>query len=162
MRRLRSMLGQSPAIIISLIALTFSLGSGAGYAASVVTKPAVTDPATSAPAKPAATKITWHALALVNGWHAAGKAPVAGPPSYTVSNGVVYLTGVADRAKPSTSALAVLPKAARPVHDLWFSAFNLSEQGGYVEVESNGDVFVEGDEENAFASLAGVEFPLGS
>jgi hypothetical protein len=147
------MLGQSPAIVISLIALTFSLGSGAGYAASVAGKPAAT-------VKPAATKIAWHPLALINGWRAEGKAS-AGNPAYTVSNGVVYLTGVADRSNVKLPVLAVLPKAARPSHNLWFSAFNVLQTGS-VEVESNGDVIVGGDEENVFASLAGVEFPLGS
>jgi hypothetical protein len=157
------MLGQSPAIIISLIALTFSLGSGAGYAASVVTKPAATDPATSVPAKPAATKITWTPLHLVNGWHAAGKADDAGNPAYTVSGGVVYLTGVADRAKSTTAALGLLPKAARPAHDLWFDTLNLEGSGNsFIEVEASGYVITGGNGQNVFTSLAGVEFPLGS
>jgi hypothetical protein len=85
MKRFRALARQSPAIVISLIALTFSLGSGAGYAASVAAH------------HPAATKITWHGLGLRNGWKAAAKGFGTGKPAYTVSNGVVYLTGAASR-----------------------------------------------------------------
>jgi hypothetical protein len=148
---------QSPAIVISLVALTFSLGGGAGYAASVAT------------AKAPATKITWHALGLKGQWRSAAKAGFAvGGPAYTVSNGIVYLTGAVDRANqtlPLPSVIGVLPKGARPTHNLWFAAFNEAATGGSsIEVSPNGAVTVggSGGDENYFTSLAGVEFPLGS
>ena len=153
MGRFRSTVRQSPAIIISLIALALSLGGGAGYAASVAS--------TKAPV----TKITWHALRLVNSWHGAGKAFHTGNPAYTVSNGIVYLTGTADHAGTTLPTLGVLPKGARPAHTLWFGVFNESASGGsFVEIAPNGDVFVggSGGDEDYFTSLAGVEFPLGS
>src|ERR1700722_14598338 len=101
-KRFRALASQSPAIVISVIALTFSLGGGAGYAASV---------ASSHPA----IKITWHKLSLKNGWHSgAGAFAGTGTPAYTVSNGVVYLTGVADHSNTaSTAPLGLLPKGAR-------------------------------------------------
>ena len=80
MNRLRSLMHQSPAIVISLIALTFSIGGGAGYAAS------------AASTHPAVTKITWHHLSLRAGWHALAAGFHTGHPSYTVSNRIVYLT----------------------------------------------------------------------
>jgi hypothetical protein len=148
---------QSPAIIISLIALTFSLGGGIGYAASATT------------AKAPATKITWHALGLKGQWRNAAKAGFAvGGPAYTVSNGIVYLTGAVDRANQSLSLpaeIAVLPKGARPTHNLWFGAFNEAASGGaFIEIASSGAVIVggSGGDQNYFTSLAGIEFPLGS
>jgi hypothetical protein len=88
MNRFPALVSQSPAIIISLIALTFSLGGGVGYAATVAQSPA-------------AVKITWQAIALRNKWAPAAKGFAVGRPAYTVSNGVVYLTGVAARANQS-------------------------------------------------------------
>jgi hypothetical protein len=155
MKRFRALARQSPAIVISLIALTFSLGSGAGYAASVATQHP-------------ATKITWHALGLRNSWKPAAKGFAAGGPAYTVSNGVVYLTGVAARANqslPIPSVIGVLPKSARPRHNLWFQAYNYAANGeSAIEVSTSGgiEVFGNGGDENYFTSLAGIEFPLGS
>jgi hypothetical protein len=155
MSRFRTMMSQSPAIVISVIALTFSLGGGAGFAASVAAK------------APAAPKISWHALSLRNSWKAAGKAFSTGNPEYTVSNNIVYLTGVADRANQSAplGVIGVLPKSARPKHSLWFAAFNYAGAGeSSIEVSPNGDVSVlgNGGDENFFTSLAGIEFPKGS
>ncbi len=159
MSRFRTMMSQTPAIAISLIALTFSLGSGAGYAASVVA---------SRPA--AAPKITWHALPLRNSWKAAGSTFGTGNPVYTVSNSIVYLTGVAHRINQGSSipsVIGVLPRSARPKHSLWFTAYNYAAAGeSAIAVFPNGDVEVlagstPGDQ-NYFTSLAGIEFPLGS
>jgi hypothetical protein len=151
MSRFRSIAGQSPAIIISLIALTFSLGSGAGYAASV---------ATSHPAS--STKITWHALKLLNGWH--DFASSLGAPSYAVSNGVVYLAGVgavSGTANP-TSVLAQLPKAARPKHELEIGSFSSSaDNPAAIYIYPNGDIIAGGPNATFSTSLAGVEFPVG-
>jgi hypothetical protein len=155
MSRFRTMMGQSPAIVISLIALTFSLGGGAGYAATVI-------------AKGSAPKISWHALPLRHSWTAAPAGFHVGKPTYTVSNNIVYLTGVADRSNQSSpipSVIGVLPKSARPKHNLWFTAFNYAASGeSEIEVATNGDVEVlgNGGDENFFTSLAGIEFPLGS
>jgi len=150
MKRFRSVMGQSPAIVISLIALTFSLGSGAGYAAS------------SATSHPAATKVTWHPLALTNGWKSAAPAfHGVGNPAYSISNGVVYLTGALDRGS-SSSAFAVLPRAARPRHTLWIGVYSGATSTQDLEILANGKMFFAGANATYFSSLAGVDFPLGS
>ncbi len=155
MSRFRNLMNQSPAIVISVIALVFSLGGGAGYAATVV-------------AQGSSPKITWHALPLKNSWKAAGTAFHTGNPAYTVSNSIVYLTGTVDRtnqSSPIPSVIGVLPKSARPKHSLWFTAFNEAASGeSWIVVSPNGDVEVGGNggDENYFTSLAGIEFPLGS
>jgi hypothetical protein len=152
MKRFRNVLSQSPAIIISLIALTFSLGGGAGYAASAATNQA------------AAARITWHPLSLRNGWRPAGGS--TGGPAYGVLAGVVYLTGVVTRSNnPKTlPAVGVLPGAARPKHNLYFAGYNYTNVGVVsVEVTSGGDIYVEGGGDSYFfSSLAGISFPLGS
>jgi hypothetical protein len=151
MRSLRAIAQQSPAIVISVIALTFSLGSGAGYAASV----AVSHPA---------ARITWHNLGLKNGWHGAPFRGT-GKPAYTVIDGVVYLTGSADRSNnPSVlPVLAVLPRSARPRHDITFAIFSSAAlTPAWAEVSPNGEVFISGADASSNTSLAGITFPLGS
>jgi hypothetical protein len=153
MKRFRALASQSPAIVISVVALTFSLGGGAGYAASVATGHS-------------ATKITWHKLSLKNGWHSgAGAFAGTGTPAFTVSNGVVYLTGVADHSNSSGGlpVLGLLPKGARPRHTLWFAGFNEAASGGvFIKIDPAGHVSVQGPDASFFSSLAGVSFPLGS
>jgi hypothetical protein len=156
MSRFRSMLNQSPAIVISVVALAFSLGGGAGYAASTTS---------SHPA--AAAKTTWHALSLRNGWKSAASRFHTGGPAFTVIDKVVYLTGVA--YQPANSAnppavVAVLPKAERPKHSLWFSIYDYAAAGNAnLEIATNGDVEVIGGTDSAFfTSFAGVSYPLGS
>lgn len=153
MNRIRSITRQSPAIIISLIALTFSLGSGAGYAASM------------AASHPAATKVSFHSLALLNGWKPAEPAFKGhlGNPAYAVSNGVVYLTGALHQPTGSNTEFARLPKAARPRHTLWFGVFSEAATGTqFVEIEPNGNMIISGPNAAYFSSLAGVSFPLSS
>ena len=119
-------------------------------------------------AKGSAPKITWHKLPLRNSWLAAGSTFKTGNPEYTVSNSIVYLTGVAHRTNQSSSipsVIGVLPKSARPKHSLWFTAFNESASGeSWIAVFPNGNVEVGGNggDENYFTSLAGIEYPLGS
>jgi hypothetical protein len=155
---MRSFARQSPAIVISLIALTFSLGSGAGWAASDVT----THPAKAAP------KPTWHALSLKNQWKAAAKGYGAARPQYTIVNDVVFLDGAASRANqtlPLTQVIGYLPKGARPSHVLFFAAANYALNGeSSIYVFPNGaiEVLGNGGDENYFSSLDGIEFPLGS
>ena len=80
----------------------------------------------------------------------------------------MYLTGVAARANqalPLPAVIGVLPKGARPSHNLWFAAYNYAAAGeSSIEVATNGRVEVlgNGGDENFFTSLAGISFPLGS
>jgi hypothetical protein len=155
MKRFRALATQSPAIVISVIALTFSLGGGAGYAASTVTSQAT-------------AKVSWHRLTLRGSWKPAAAGFRVGRPEYAVSNGVVYLTGVAARANQTLSipaTVGTLPRGARPTHNLWFTAFNYAAANeSWIEVATNGNVIVGGNggDENFFTSLAGISFPLGA
>ena len=153
MSRIRSVASRSPAIIISLIALTFSLGSGAGYAASV------------AASHPAAAKVSFHSLALLHGWMPAAPAfhDNVGNPAYAVSNGVVYLTGALHQTSGSNTEFARLPKSARPRHTLWIGVYSeAAADTQSLEIESNGNMFMLGPDASYFSSLAGISFPLTS
>jgi hypothetical protein len=157
MSRIRSTLKQSPAIVISVIALTFSVGGGAGYAASVAT------------AKAPVVKITWHRLGLKGGWKAAAKGFGAAGPQYTVSNGIVYIDGAVSHSEatpfPGESLIGVLPKGTRPSHWLDFEAYNSAANGeSSFEIGPNGDVIVGGNggDQYYFTSLDGLQFPLGA
>jgi hypothetical protein len=145
MARLRSFAAQSPAIFIATLALVFSIGGGAGYAASIAHSP---------------VKIAPHWLHLVNHWTSDGTS--TGHPAYAVSGGVVYLFGGMHQTTGSDTEFAFLPKAARPKHTLWIGVYSESTGSAFVEVTPSGAMFIGGSDAQFFASLAGVSFPVGS
>jgi hypothetical protein len=167
MRKIRSIATQSPAIAISILALVFSLGTGAGYAATHDTTKTT-------------THVTWHNLGTTNGWHSGAHAadiPETDNPGYTIINDVVYLTGsvvTANSTNPELLPFAALPKGYRPTHALAFAA-----GGPYdallgdtflceVFIESNGAMYshcpqdIWGGAAGSYTSLNGLSFPLGS
>jgi hypothetical protein len=164
MNRVRALSAQSPAIIISMLALVLSLGGGA-YAATALAggHASGTHAARSA-------RITFHRLSLVNGWKPAPKTYDAGTPSYTVSNGIVYLSGGIFQPVQGKAEFAVLPKGARPATDLYITVS--VEQGvsnvGTLLISPKGAMEVYatptgvGTPASDFTALGGVSFPLGS
>jgi hypothetical protein len=141
MRSVRSVLVQSPAVAISLVALVFAMGSGAGYAATT----AHSDTA----------RIAFHVLGLHSHWQ--------GRLDYGVSGGVVYLAGSAGNSQGNHVSMTTLPPGARPTRQLDLTV-NLGSLGvGVVQVTPDGQVvvFASGND-FTFVSLDGVEFPLGS
>ncbi len=153
MSRFRSVITQSPAIVISLVALTFSLGSGAGYAAST----AASHP--SAPAKVA----TWHKLTLINGWKALPPGEGYRAPSYTVIGGVVYLTGAMYQPVPGSDYAFRLPKSVRPAHEIAFGVYSgAADFPAALYIYHNGTGFFTGPNASDESSLGGVSYPLGS
>jgi hypothetical protein len=164
MSRVRKLSAQSPAIIISMLALVFSLGGGA-YAATVFT-------GGHAPASGAArsARIVFHRLGLKDGWKPASKVYDAGTPSYTVTNGIVYLSGGIFQPVQGKAEFAVLPKGARPATNLWITVS--VEEGvsnvGTLYISRSGVMEVyatptgAGTPASDFTALGGVSFPLGS
>jgi hypothetical protein len=149
MKSLRSVAAQSPAIVISVLALILSVGGGAAYAA------------TSASRAPA---IVWHKLALIHGWKSSQGQYDTGNPSYSISNGVVYLSGSLHTAGTDTE-FAVLPKGARPTHDLYITVYTVDDTTGTLYIGANGEMEAysptAADAED-FTSLAAVSFPTSS
>jgi len=170
MARFRSILAQSPAVVIASVALVFSLGGGAGYAASTLHGSQLAphtmaghriDRHNTGTAEVKAAKITFHQLHLINGWSLFAAAD--GHPSYAISNGVVYLSGGMHRPSGSSTEFAFLPAAARPKHTLWIGVFSEAAGGtAFLEVTPSGGMFVSGSDASFFSSLAGVSFPVSS
>ncbi len=156
MRRLRSSTAQSPAIVISIIALVFSLGSGT-YAATTLNGRQI------GPANPAATSATqlrWHRLHLMNGWMPPPSILNEGHPAYAVSGGIVYLRGV--MSSGTSPLFAHLPPGARPKHNLATLVDTFNGVPGALIIDANGEMDVFGGNATTFASLAAVSFPRTS
>jgi hypothetical protein len=170
MARFRSVLAQSPAIVIASVALVFSLGGGAGYAASALHGSQLASHGvaghhaariSAGQAAPKPVKITFHPLTLIHGWTLF--AATDGHPSYAISNGVVYLSGGMRQPSGTNTEFAFLPKAARPKHTLWIGVFSEAAGGtAFLEVTPSGALFIGGANASFFSSLAGVSFPLAS
>jgi hypothetical protein len=145
MARLRSFMVQFPAIIVAALALAFSLGGGAGYAASAADQPAT---------------VAFHALKLMHGW--SKDTTSTGAPAYAVGNGVVYLSGGMHQTAGTNNEFAVLPKGARPSHTLWIGVYSEATTSAFLEITPSGAMFIGGSDDQFFASLAGVSFVVGS
>ena len=162
MRRVRALVPQSPALVISMLALIFSLGGGA-YAATAMTRHSAADPAAGS------ARITLHPLHLLNGWKSAAAAYKSGAPSYGLSNGVVYLSGGMYQPIQGKAQFARLPARYRPATNLFitvsvaqgltnFGTLFISPRGVmevYAPAGANTPV-------SDFTALSGVSFPLGS
>lgn len=112
---------------------------------------------------------TAHALTLENGWQSGQSQYNTGDPSYSVSNGVVYLSGSLVQPSGSSEIFGALPAAERPKHDLYIQIMvhtpNEVAQAGTLEIDPDGTMWAYSDWGNAtqvFTSLAGISFPLGS
>jgi hypothetical protein len=175
MKRLFSAAARLP-VVVSVIALAvsvLSLGGGA-YAAGWINGSQIRPgslPANRLQAHSvgagqlAPATFGWHRLTLLSGWTPLS-ATDYGYPSYAVSNGVLYLSGILSAAKSDDPEVAVLPKGARPAHFLWLTYMNFGgDNVGEMEIQPNGDVFVYGSTTGTAAvdpSLAAISFPLSS
>jgi hypothetical protein len=142
MRSVRSLLAQSPAVAISLAALVFAMGSGAGYAATT--------------ASGDTTRITFHQLALHGQW--------GGRVEFGVNDGVVYLAGTAGNSDHHVRAMVTLPPGDRPTRQLDIPVAMGASGTGLIQVLPDGTIwaFTPPGGDFTFVSLDGVSFPLGS
>jgi hypothetical protein len=162
MRFARSLAKQSPSIVISTLALMFSLGGGA-YAATQLTGQHPT--ADRAKAPPACTSVKFHALKLANGWKSAQSLYDSGNPSYGICNGIVYLAGSLVQPKPGSDIVGTLPRGYRPAHNLWIAVYTFQDSVGTIFIDNNGQMRAFSpttSDAESYTSLAAVSFPLGS
>src|SRR5262245_22896184 len=111
---------------------------------------------------PARAGVTWHALALKNGWKSSQRQFTTGNPSWAVKGGVVYLSGSLHQPSGFNDQFAVLPLAARPSHALYISVYTLNGSHGTLYIQPHGKMFAYGGSARGFTSLAGVSFPARS
>jgi len=165
MKRFRSLAAQSPALVISIAALFFSLGSGAGYAATVAqhhSQPAASAHVVSTPAVLPQARVAWTNFALLNGWVVGCCS--SGTPAWGVNGtGILYLRGAA-RTVGTNELLAVLPAGNRPSHYLYLPVYTDGSTEGSIEIWPNGDIYAYGDTtpEFDYLSLNGISFVIGA
>lgn len=158
-QRFRSIMSQSPAIVIAICALIFSLGSGA-YAAGLASGRAGATASTQA-------GLAWHPLHLLSGWRPLGSKTYR-TPSYAVRDGVLFLAGIAQppRKGATEPEIARLPAGFRPPNFLWMTCFSFgSDDVAELSIEPNGDMFVYATASAgtlADPSFDGISFPLNS
>lgn len=140
---LRGMLAHSPSLAISMLALVFALGSGAGYAASTA-------------GNPRPPVLTFHHLKLGRGW--------TGDLQYAYANGIVYLSGSANGNHRKTPVMAKLPKSIRPKDSIYIPIV-LADGDGSIQVASDGVIEPSNSKGNdffGFVSVGGVSFAAGA
>jgi hypothetical protein len=100
-------------------------------------------------------------LALENGWQSSQSQYGTGNPAYSVSNGVVYLSGSMHTGGKSPLAF-VLPKAARPAAGMYISTYTFDGSTGFLHIQSTGQVYAEGSLAAEYTNLANISFPVAS
>ena len=103
-----------------------------------------------------------HQVKLLNNWQSSQPNYGTGNPAYSISNGVVYLSG--SMHSDGSSPLAfVLSKAARPAHALFISVYTVDGASpGIVEILPQGEADISGAGASGYTSLAGISFPVAS
>jgi hypothetical protein len=101
-------------------------------------------------------------LPLENGWQSSDSQFGTGDPSYSVSNGMVYLSGSLNQPAGDIQVFGVLPPAARPTHPMYLSAYTYNGAIGELEIDTNGNMLVYEGGAQQYTSLAGVSFPVAS
>jgi hypothetical protein len=101
-----------------------------------------------------------HKLTLTNGWVSSQPNYDTGNPSYAVSGGVVYLSGSlhAGTAPQAT----VLPKPARPAHQMIVSVYTFDGSTGWLRILPTGQVEIFGSEATSYTSLANISYPVAA
>lgn len=173
MGRIRALLTQSPAIVISLLAVVLSVGGGAAYASThghasnyppvrVSNSPVATHAA-------ATTGVSWTSLSLINGWVSENSVYGTGNPKVSEQNGIVYLSGSLAQPSPGNAEFAILPKSFRPTHNMYITVYTNGSTTGTLYVSAGGILEAysgtacgSGDTSQCFTSLATVSFPVNS
>jgi hypothetical protein len=163
MRRIRSLISQSPAIVISMLALALSAGGGA-YASTHLSAAS-----TPAAGQAVATGVSWTSLPLINGWVSENGTYQSGNPKVAQQNGIVYLSGSLAQPSGTSPVFATLPSADRPTHNMWITVYTNGDTQGSLYIGHDGtmEAFSAtscGSESTAqcFTSLATVSFPINS
>jgi hypothetical protein len=110
---------------------------------------------------PALDAVTWHSLALQNGWESARTSSlITGTPAWAIHDGVVYLRGAVKQPNSGGSVtFATLPASARPAHTLYIQDYTNSDTPGILYIGSDGTMQAYDGNAFTFASLSAVSYP---
>jgi hypothetical protein len=105
-----------------------------------------------------------HKITLKNGWTSSQGTYDTGNPSYTVSRGVVYLSGSVHQPVAGSDLIGILPTDARPFHKLFFSIYTFDGTVGELQITQSGQLWLSSGAGNAeeYASLASISYPQNS
>jgi hypothetical protein len=166
MGRFRSMITQSPAIVISILAVALSMGGGAYASTQLASGHSA---AASQASQAITTGVSWTSLSLINGWASENATFASGNPKVAEQSGIVYLSGSLHQPTAGTDQFATLPSSFRPAHNMWITVYTVSDTSGTLYIGHDGtmEAFASGacGSENTaqcFTSLAGVSFPINS
>ena len=173
MGRIRALIAQSPAIVISVVAVALSLGGGAyasthhGSASNFPPVPAGNPPAAAQAAT--AAGVPWTSLSLINGWATENGTYGTGNPKVSLQGGIVYLSGSLAQSTPGNATFAILPSAFRPSHNMYITVYTNADTTGTLYIAHSGVMEAysgtscgTGDAAQCFTSLATVSFPINS
>jgi hypothetical protein len=172
MGRFRSLVTQSPAIVISMLAVALSVGGGAyasthGHASNYPPVRVGNSPVTTHAA--AATGVSWNSLTLINGWASENGTYGTGNPKVAEQSGIVYLSGSLAQSSPGSAEFTILPPSFRPTHNLYITVYTNGDTTGTLYITHSGIMEAysgtscgSGDTAQCFTSLATVSFPINS
>src|SRR5215470_19041624 len=179
MRRIRSIAAQSPAIVISMLAVVLTLGGGA--LASTHHNHLVAGPsqgpvhtlkvAGSHAVAHSGAKVSWHGLVLQNGWISANGLFASGNPRVALQNGIVYLSGSLLQSTGTSQVFAFLPSTYRPSHNMWITVYTYGGTSGTLYIGKDGSMQAFSEAKcgsgpasaaQCFTSLATVSYPINS
>src|SRR5215469_1770113 len=109
-----------------------------------------------------AKAMTMSTLSLENGWQSSDAQYGTGDPSYSVSYGMVYLSGSLNQPAGDIQVFGVLPSAARPAHTMYLSVYGFDGGITELEIDANGNMLAYEGGAQQYTSLAGVSFPVAS
>jgi hypothetical protein len=101
-------------------------------------------------------------VSLQNGWQSSDSQWGTGDPSYSVSDGMVYLSGSLHQPAGSNQVFGVLPPAARPARTMYLSVYTYNGTIGLLEIDTSGTMYAYEGGAQQYTSLAGISYPLGS
>jgi len=179
MGRFRSLISQSPAIVISVLAATLSLGGGAFASTHLVAGPSQgpihtlrvahsQGAAHNAPSSLTAG-VSWNTLILQNAWVSSNSIYATGNPKVALQGNVVYLSGSMHQTTPGSPVFAFLPSTFRPTHNLYITVYTNGGTSGTLYIGKDGTMEAfssascgSGNAAQCFTSLATVSYPINS
>jgi len=163
----RALVAQTPALVISVMALALSAG-GVAYASTQITG-GRSHGVIHATTGSVTNTVAFQTLTLINGWASEQGTYGTGNPRVGIQDGVVYLSGSLAQATPGSDSFATLPTAYRPSHNLYLTVYTNGDTSGTLYIDKSGEMEAyalgtcgPGNTAQCYTSLAGVSYPKNS
>ncbi len=175
MRRIRSFAAQTPALVISVLAVALSVGGGA-YASTHMTPGPSQGPVhtlqvahSQGTARSLTAGVSWNSIVLQNGWVSSNSSFASGNPKVALQSNVVYLSGSLHQSSGSSAVFGFLPSTFRPAHNMWITVYTFGGTSGTLFIGKDGTMEAVSSSScgslnsaQCFTSLATVSYPINS